>query len=859
MVRKYDGGWRMCVDFTDINKACPKDCYPLPEIDWKVESLVGFRLKCFLDAYKGYHQIQMHLDDEDKTAFYMSEGIFCYKRMPFGLKNAGATYQRLVDRAFGRQIGRNLEVYVNDMVIKSRSEEDMFVDIEETFKTLRSINMKLNPKKCSFGVEEGQFLGHMITKEGFRADPEKVKDIQSMKPPQALKEIQSLNGKLAALHRFLSKSADKSLPFFHTLKGCLEKQNFKWTEGAQKAFTELKDYLCQLPTKTAPIPGETLQMYLAASEETISAVLIASRKGTQQPIYYVSRVLQTPEMRYPEIEKLTLALVHAAQRLRRYFQAHPIQVLTDKPIKQVLTRPEVSGRLAKWAVELGEHEIEFKPRSAIKGQILAYFLAEVPVTKTQNKRKILQDAKSEESEEAPVSETWKLFTDGASSMDGSGAGLILTNPEGHEFTYALRFDFKASNNAAEFTEALLAGLRIARQMKVEHIHVCVDSQIVAFQVDGTYEAKDPAMKKYLEKVRQIRKNFKTFRIQNISRSRNKIADALSKLASTSFTHLTKEVLVETLPKSSMEEEVMVALVEEEDQNWTTPIIEYLTSGILPANKDEARKVRIKAPQYILREEGLYRKSYLGPLLRCVGPNQAKMIIEEIHQGCCGAHTGPRMVVAKITKMVPKAPKHELIPVTAAWPFSKWGINIVGPFPQAPGRVKFLVVAVDYFTKWIEAKPLVTISGKQMEKFVWEQVVTRFGIPQVIISDNGKQFSQGIFPQFCKNLEIQQRFTSVAHPQANGQVEAMNKQIVHGIKTRFGRCQNGWLDGLHQVLGALRMTPKTSNGETPFSLVCQPFTDSTVKKKMKNNFDKTYMCLKKGDKKLRLGKQLTRHK
>nr|XP_043611701.1 uncharacterized protein LOC122583350 [Erigeron canadensis] len=649
----------------------------------------------------------MHPDDEDKTAFYTAEGIFCYKKMPFGLKNAGATYQRLVDKVFGRQIGRNLEVYVDDMVIKSRSEEDMFVDIEETFKTLRSINMKLNPKKCSFGVEEGQFLGHVITKEGFRADPEKVKDIQNMKPPHALKEVQSLNGKLTALHRFLSKSADKSLPFFHTLK-----ESYK------------------LPKRD------------------------------------ISKLKSWP-----------LGLVHAARRLRRYFQAHSIQLLTDKPIKQILSRPEVLGRLAKWAVELGEHEIEFKPRNAIKGQILADFLAEVPATKAQNKRKIIQEAKSEGSEEAPVSETWKLFIDGASSMDGSGAGLILTNPEGQEFTYALRFDFKASNNATEY-EALLAGLRIARQMKVEHIHACMDSQIVAFQVDGTYEAKEPAMKKYLEKVRQIRHKFKTFRIQNISQSRNKIADALSKLASTSFAHLTKEVLVETLPKSSIEE-FIVAPVEEEDQNWMTPIIEYLTSGILPADKDEARKIRIKAPQYILREEGLYKKSYLGPLLRCVGPNQAKMIIAEIHQGCCGAHAGPR---------------------------------------TAPGRVKFLVVAVDYFTKWIEAKPLVTISGKQMEKFVWEQVVTRFGIPQVIISDNGKQFSQGIFPQFCKNLEIQQRFTSVAHPQANGQVEAMNKQIVHGIKTRLGRCQSGWLDELHQVLWALRTTPKTSNGETPFSLV-----------------------------------------
>ena len=150
----------MCVDFTDINKSCTKDCYPLPEIDWKVESLSGFRLKCFLDAYKGYHHIQMAEEDEEKTTFYTGKGVYCYKKMPFRLKNVGATYQSLVDKAFNKQIGRNLEAYVDDMVIMSRMEEDMFSEIQETFDQLRAINMKLNPKKCSFGVEEGQFLGH---------------------------------------------------------------------------------------------------------------------------------------------------------------------------------------------------------------------------------------------------------------------------------------------------------------------------------------------------------------------------------------------------------------------------------------------------------------------------------------------------------------------------------------------------------------------------------------------------------------------------------------------------------------------------------------------------------------------------
>ncbi|GJZ07360.1 reverse transcriptase domain-containing protein [Tanacetum coccineum] len=201
MVKKSDNSWRMCVDFKDLNKACPKDGYPLPEIDWKVESLCGFPFKCFLDAYKGYHQIQMAEEDEEKIAFITNQGIFCYTKMPFGLRNAGATYQRLVDKTFHGQIGRNLEVYVDDLVIKSRTEDEIVRDIEETFKTLRKINMKLNPKKCTFGVEEGMFLGYQVNTKGIKICPDKVDAVLSLQSPKCLKDVHKLNGKLASLNR----------------------------------------------------------------------------------------------------------------------------------------------------------------------------------------------------------------------------------------------------------------------------------------------------------------------------------------------------------------------------------------------------------------------------------------------------------------------------------------------------------------------------------------------------------------------------------------------------------------------------------------------------------------------------------
>ena len=163
MVKKASGKWRMCVDFTDLNKACPKDSYPFPRVDMLVDFTIRHQLLSFMDTFSGYNQIRKHEDDQEKTSFVTSQGLFCYRVMSFGLKNAGTTYQRLMNRMFAPQIGRYVQVYVDDMLVKSRREEDHLKDLRETFDTLRSYNMKLNPGKCAFGVTAGKFLGFMVS------------------------------------------------------------------------------------------------------------------------------------------------------------------------------------------------------------------------------------------------------------------------------------------------------------------------------------------------------------------------------------------------------------------------------------------------------------------------------------------------------------------------------------------------------------------------------------------------------------------------------------------------------------------------------------------------------------------------
>ena len=310
LVKKENGKWRLCIDFTDINKACPKDSFPLPRIDLIVDATAGHELLSFMDAFSGYNQISMDPNDQEKTSFVTAQGTYCYRVMPFGLKNAGATYQRLVNRMFQKQIGTTMEVYIDDMLVKSTTAGLHIAHLSETFQILRDYNMKLNPAKCAFGVSVGKFLGFIVNHRGIEANPDKIKELLDMPSPSRIKEVQRLTGRIAALSRFVSRVSDKCQPFFQVLK-----KAFQWDEKCEEAFTALKTYLSSPPILVSPAEGELLTLYLAVSDFSTSAVLVRDRERVQHPVYYCSRALRGAEERYPRMEKLILALVTTARSI----------------------------------------------------------------------------------------------------------------------------------------------------------------------------------------------------------------------------------------------------------------------------------------------------------------------------------------------------------------------------------------------------------------------------------------------------------------------------------------------------------------------------------------------------------------
>ena len=272
---------------------------------------------------------------------------------------------------FTHQIRRNVQVYVDDMLVKSLRENDHLNDLQETFDTLRSYNMKLNPSKCVFGVTVKKFLGFMVSQRGIEVNPKKVRAILELEPPRTVKAMQSLNDKVAALNRFVSKATDKCLPFFRVLR-----KSFEWMDECQKAFKDLKKYLSSPSLLSPSRPGEELYLYIVVSQAAVSAALVREEGGSQWPVYFTSRAFRGAEERYPRMEKLAFALVTAARKLKPYFQAHIIIVLIDQPLKKAMSSPEVAGRMALWAIELSEFDIQYRPRIAVKGQIVANFIAE---------------------------------------------------------------------------------------------------------------------------------------------------------------------------------------------------------------------------------------------------------------------------------------------------------------------------------------------------------------------------------------------------------------------------------------------------------------------------------------------------
>ncbi|XP_022850056.1 uncharacterized protein LOC111372112 [Olea europaea var. sylvestris] len=632
--------------------------------------------------------------------------------------------------------------------------------------------MKLNPAKCAYGVASGKFLGFMITHRGIEANPDKIQALISMEAPKCKRDIQKLTGRIAALNRFVSLAADRCPPFFKLLR---ENKGFNWNEECNLAFQELKQTLSTPPVLTKPEPGDTLLLYLAVSQNTVSGILVKEKGRVQQPIYY----------------------------------SHPIVVLTNQPLRHILQKPDISGRLLKWAIELVEFDIEFKPRPAIKAQALADFIVE------------LTPRSSETPTGSPNSTSgiWKIFVDGASNSSSSGADIIITSPDKiTEIQCALRFEFQATNNEAEY-EAVVIALELAKNLECKRIKVFSDSQLVVRQIVWSFERKDEKMSLYCLKVHDLQRQFVSCEILKVARAENAKADALSRLVFMGVDELNKTVHIKMVAELSIAQRPTIMDIDHEP-SWIDPIVDYISNGNIPADLRLAQSIRYRAARYCLIEGVLFHRSLTLPYLRCLRPSESLQAMTEIHEAKseerCPDYVRKCDKCQRIGNII-HTPAEELTSIHYSAPFEQRGVDILGHFPLARGQLKFVAVAVEYFTKWVEAEPLGTILEPKLRSFIWKSIICRFGIPRVLITDNGRQFDNPQFKNFCASNGIDHRLTSVSHPQSNGLAEVTNRIILQDLRTRIGDAKGDWPDMLPSILWAYRTSHKTATGETPFML------------------------------------------
>jgi ribonuclease HI len=957
-VKKKNGQIRCCVDFRNLNKACPKDEFPLPNMDLLIDSAAGSAMFSFMDGFSGYNQIRMSPRDAEKTAFRTPIGNFYYTVMPFGLKNAGATYQRTMTAMFHDMIHQEIEDYVDDIVVKSKKREDHVEVLRKVFERCRLYKLKMNPLKCAFGVSAGKFLGFLVHNRGIDVDPAKASAIATMRPPTSHKELKSFLGRLSYIRRFIPGLAAVTSTFSHLLKKGV---SFNWSAECQEAFERIQAIMTKLPTVCAPIAGKPLRLYLASNSQAIGALVAQENgHGVEQPVYYVSRGLKDTETRYSVAERACLALVYASQRLRHYFLAHKIQLMTKShPIRSLLQRPVLSGRLAQWLLQLSQYEISTETPTAIKSQAIADLLAQFP---GEDGSVISQEVPGEVGGALLVGmadSIWTLNFDGSSTSVSSGAGVVLTREDGETIAKSFKLNFPCSNNASEY-EAYITGLAIAHEMGIKHLRVIGDSNLIICQAKGEFSLKEPSLAPYRALAQRLEEKFSTFEVTHALRSENRYADAMAALGSqvafegptadvtinkrsTPITELLKEEYGEGNPdkedwraplksklmspkdvadlkalkdfvlisgdlyrrlpggilarcvshqegtkklqevhEKSCELEGGVSLYRrlqrlgyfwpemskeaadlqrrcptcqhqhENEQvcatflssDWRTPFLEYFIEGILPRTGKEAARIKKLSTRYFVESGILFRKGFHGDPLRCLSLSESQTVMKEAHSGECGEHQGKKRLYQLLltlgyywptmkrdtadfvkachtcqmqANLIHTHPTN-LQNMATPWPFHTWGLDLIGPINPPSGGYIWILAATEYFTKWVEAIPLRKATGAAVANFIREHIITRFGIPHKIISDNGTPFVNKDVREVLEHYRIKHRRSTPYYPQGNGQAEATNRMLLRILSKMVFDYGKGWNSHLADVLWAYRGSPKTATGFTPFSLV-----------------------------------------
>uniref|UniRef100_A0A2N9G657 Uncharacterized protein n=1 Tax=Fagus sylvatica TaxID=28930 RepID=A0A2N9G657_FAGSY len=709
-VPKKDGKVRMCVDYRDLNRASPKDNFPLPHIDTLVDNTATNAVFSFMDGFSGYNQIKMAEEDKSKTAFVTHWGTFVYDVMPFGLKNAGATYQRAMVTLFHDMIHHEIETYA------------------KLFQATEEVSAQTEPEQVCLRRHIRKVIRLHRQRPGeFEIDPAKT---------------------------------------------------------ARRAFDKIKEYLLNPPILVPPTPGRPLILYLTVQEASMGCMLGQQDETgkKEQAIYYLSKKFTEPETRYLLVEKTCCALAWASKKLRQYMLYY-----------------------TTWLVS------RMDPIKRSRDKAIADYLADYPSEQLE-----LMDSEFPDEDVMTVDEDnhgrWKLYFDGAANAVGSGIGAVLVSPKGQQTPIAVKLGFDCTNNMTEY-EACIVGLQAALEFGAYELEVFGDSLLIVSQTNGEWQARDPKLIPYQRYISRLVPKFKYVTFTYTPRAHNHFADALATLAS-----LIKLVEGDDVRPLRIEtrdipaycvciEECMNVEAEIDNKPWYYDIKRFIqeTESIHHGRPKMRRST----------SEGWPSKMHAGLMgAHANGPFLARKIMRAGYYWLTMERDCIRHVQTchkcQMYQNSKNAPPQYLHTMASPWPFSAWGMDVIGAItPKASNGHEFILVAIDYFTKWVEACSFKNVTQVAVTRFVKNNIICRYGMPEMLITDNASNLNNRMMDQLCQQFKIQHHNSAPYRPKMNGAVEAANKNVK-------------------KILSKMTETYKDWHEHLPYAFVCLPNVSEDIR-------------------------------